>query len=265
MAYVGCKIRLLPQERWVEGARIARTINPANGVNLRALQSGVPGTVIPPQHLALLTAKFWWTGGVHLTVSFLDDAEQDLQQRILSHMNAWGQYCDAHFTLVDSGGDVRIARIPDDGYWSYLGTDVKAIPADQPTMNLEGFSMDVPESEYHRVVRHETGHTLGFPHEHMRDQIIARIDRDKAIQYFEATQGWSEQVVIDQVLTPFDNSALIATAQADENSIMCYGLPDQIMTDGVAVPGGLDIDPMDQQFAATMYPPTSSPTPSNGT
>ncbi len=37
--------------------------------------------------------------------------------------------------------------------------------------------MQTPESEYHRVVRHETGHTLGFPHEHMRKELVEKIDR----------------------------------------------------------------------------------------
>jgi hypothetical protein len=36
---------------------------------------------------------------------------------------------------------------------------------------------------------------------------------------------------------------------------MCYALPAEIMTDGVAVPGGTDIDALDSQFAATLYPP----------
>ena len=114
--------------------------------------------------------------------------------------------------------------------------------------------MSTPDSEFHRVVRHETGHTLGFPHEHTRSEIVARIDRDKAITYFETTQGWSQDQVIAQVLTPLDNSALIATANADPLSIMCYWLPASIMTDGIAVTGGTDIDASDAQFAATLYP-----------
>ena len=56
-----------------------------------------------------------------------------------------------------------------------------------PTMNLEGFTMRTPESEFLRVVRHEAGHTLGFEHEHMRTQLVQRIDRKKAIAYFRRT------------------------------------------------------------------------------
>jgi hypothetical protein len=47
-------------------------------------------------------------------------------------------------------------------------------------MNLEGFTMKTPDSEFHRVVRHETGHTLGFPHEHMRAELVKRIDSCRA-------------------------------------------------------------------------------------
>ena len=67
---------------------------------------------------------------------------------------------------AESRAQVRIARTREDGYWSYLGTDILSIDASQQTMNLDSFSMNTPDSEFYRVVRHETGHTLGFPHEH---------------------------------------------------------------------------------------------------
>ena len=114
--------------------------------------------------------------------------------------------------------------------------------------------MSTADSKFHRVVRHETGHTLGFPYEHTRSEIVDRIDRDKAIAYFMRTQGWSRDQVIAQVLTPLDDSALIATAAADPQSIMCYWLPASIMNDGIAVTGGTDIDASDAQFAALVYP-----------
>jgi hypothetical protein len=56
-------------------------------------------------------------------------------------------------------------------------------------MNLQGFTMNTLESEFRRVVRHETGHTLGFPHEHLRRQIVDNIDPDRAYAYFKQVQG----------------------------------------------------------------------------
>ena len=254
MTFIPCRIKPVPSKDIFRAADVAREINPANAPALEALRLAAPDAVIAPVHLALLTSKYWGNQGVNLTVSFLDDAEQDLQELILSHMNSWQESCNVTFTLVASGGDVRIARAAD-GYWSYLGTDIQTIAADQPTMNLENFSMDTPDSEYRRVVRHETGHTLGFPHEHTRTEIVNRIDRDKAIAFYgQAPNNWTPEMVIAQVLTPLDNSALLATQLADENSIMCYALPADIMTDGVGVPGGTDIDPSDSQFAGSVYP-----------
>ena len=71
-------------------------------------------------------------------------------------------------------------------------------------MNLEGFTMSTAESEYKRVVRHEAGHTLGFPHEHMRKALVARIDPVKAYAYAAANFGWSKEMVDQQILTAED-------------------------------------------------------------
>lgn len=249
-----CTIKTLPPELWAPAAQKAIEVNPANALPVNDLAAALPGAVLPPEHLALLTPKRWPASGVRLTVGFLDNPPADLRARLLSHMNSWGQFGNVRFVESSSSPQVRIARAAGDGYWSYIGTDILSIPANQPTMNLDSFSMTTADSEFHRVVRHETGHTLGFPHEHTRSQIVNRIDREKAIAYFMATQGWSRDQVIAQVLTPLDNSALIATAQADIQSIMCYWLPASIMKDGVAVTGGTDIDQMDAQFAAQVYP-----------
>lgn len=254
--FIGCTIKVLPEDQWTAAAATAVRINPANHVDTHLFRAAM-GTVLPPEHLALLVPKRWPSTGVSLTVSFIEAVDSALRARILSHMNAWGAYCNAKFTEIASNGQVRIS-LQGNGYWSYLGTDILHIAAGQPTMNLQGFSMSTPESEYHRVVRHETGHTLGFPHEHTRSEIVARIDPAKAKAHFLASDGWNPAMVTAQVLTPLDNSALIKTAQADPNSIMCYWLPGSIMKDGVAVAGGADIDAQDQAFAASVYPKPKS-------
>jgi hypothetical protein len=250
-----CTIKALPKEMLLDAAANAIAINPLNAPPRHLLQlAASQDVIVPPEHLAVLTQKYWGIGGVRLTVGFLDNPPSDLRARILSHMNAWAAFSNVLFSETASSPQVRIARTPGSGYWSYLGTDVLQIGADQPTMNLDSFSMSTVESEFHRVIRHETGHTLGFPHEHLRQEIVDQIDREKAIAYFMATQGWSREKVIAQVLTPLDNSALIATAHADPLSIMCYWLPASIMKNGVAVTGGGDIDSQDSQFAASIYP-----------
>jgi Matrixin. len=114
--------------------------------------------------------------------------------------------------------------------------------------------MQTPESEFHRVVRHEIGHTMGFPHEHMRRALVAKIDEKKAIEFFGRTQGWTPAMVRAQVLTPIEDSQLLATPLADPNSIMCYQIPGDITKDGKPIVGGKDIDSSDFAFAGTVYP-----------
>jgi len=196
------------------------------------------------------------TNGVDLSVSFMDGPEQALRDRILSHMNAWSETANVRFRETKDAGQVRIARADgqEGGYWSYLGTDILLIDGAAQTMNLEGFTMNTPDSEFYRVVRHETGHTLGFPHEHMRGELVKEIDREKAITYYMATQGWSREEVIAQVLTPIEESSLLGTPHADPHSIMCYQIPAQLTLHGKTIPGGDDIDLSDRTFAAACYP-----------
>jgi hypothetical protein len=247
--YVGCSIKRLPPHKAVEAARQATRENPGNAPLIPP--SLAP---MPPERIALLTSRYWGAKGVNLTVQFLDNPDQATRSKILSHMNAWGKTANVAFAETQGQGQVRIARQQGQGYWSYLGTDVLSIPVGQPTMNLEGFTAQgTPDSEFYRVVRHETGHTLGFPHEHLRREIIQRLDRQKTISYFQQADGWDAQTTTEQVLTPLVDSDLTALP-TDVLSIMCYQLPAQITVDGQPIPGGNDIDDEDAALCAKLYP-----------
>ena len=87
-----------------------------------------------------------------------------------------------------------------------------------------------------------------------RRELVNLIDPAKAIAYFQATQGWSEEEVRQQVLTPIEEASLLGTPHADQNSIMCYQIPGSITKSGKPIIGGLDIDPSDYAFIAKVYP-----------
>lgn len=256
-----CRPKSLPKKLLIPAAQEAVRINPINHPPVARMSGLMPGFRATPQRIALMTTSYWGAKGVKLTVGFLDSPPADLQKRILSHMNAWNRDANVSFTASDTDPDVRIAREGgrDGGYWSYVGTQIRQIPAGQATMNLEAFTMQTEDSEFYRVVRHETGHTLGFPHEHMRRELVSKIDRAKAVAWFQKWDGWSEQETVDQVLTPIEDSAIRGTA-ADPNSIMCYQIPGAITKDGEPIAGGLDIDESDYVFAGQIYPPAASKT-----
>ena len=249
----GCVIKQIPARLLVRAAETARKINPANAPVFGPM-AAVSGEfhVTDPMRIAVLTSKYWGPTARKLTVSFMEHTSSSLKTRIISHMNAWGTTAGISFVVTNGTGNVRISRRPG-GYWSYLGTDILLIPKNRPTMNLAGFSMSTPESEYRRVVRHETGHTLGFPHEHMRKDLVARIDPEKAYKWFWETYGWDKATVDAQVLTSLDENSLMATP-VDQTSIMCYQLPGTITVDGNPITGGADINQTDYAFAGKIYP-----------
>ncbi len=249
-----CTPKALPKRLLVRAAETAAKINPVNAPMLsgvRALMTG-GSQVSDPLLIAVMTTKYWGPAPRVLTVSFLESTPADLRSRIISHLNAWAATGGISFVGTNGTGSVRISRGAG-GYWSYLGTDITLIPSNRPTMNLEGFTMNTSESEFRRVVRHEAGHTLGFPHEHMRKSLVARIDPAKAYKWFLATYGWDKATVDAQVLTPLDEASLMSTP-ADQTSIMCYQLPGLITKDGMPITGGADINATDYAFAGAIYP-----------
>jgi hypothetical protein len=252
----GCTVRALPKRLWQRAAQTATKINPVNAP--LSAPFGAASEVLTPARLVILVSKYWGPSPRRLTVSFMESTPADLRARIVQHMNAWGRTTCISFAETSDSGQVRISREAG-GYWSYLGTDILHVPTNEQTMNLEGFTMDTEESEFHRVVRHETGHTLGFPHEHMRKELVARINPEKAYSYFLATQGWDKQTVDEQVLTPLDQRSIFGTPP-DQDSIMCYQLPGSITYDGQPIRGGTDINDVDHAFAGKVYPKVSSST-----
>jgi hypothetical protein len=254
-AQFGCFIKTLPTRVLVDAAETATRINPINAPvfgRTAELAAGLPTRMMA----SIVVSKYWGAQPRQLTVSFVEGTPSDLRARIVSNMNAWTNTACISFAETQGTGDVRISR-GSGGYWSYLGTDILHIPKSLPTMNLEGFTMNTPDSEYKRVVRHETGHTLGMPHEHMRRDLVALLDPEKTYAYFLRNQGWNRQTVDEQVLTPLEERTLFSTP-ADQTSIMCYQLPGAITRNGRPIPGGIDINETDFAFAGERYPKFAS-------
>ena len=254
MAIKICRPRSLSPDRLELAARRAVEINPSNRAARRTVEVVGDGRRGGPRRLAVVVDKKWPASGVRLSVAFLDNPSQALRSQILLHMNAWSKAANVRFSETKGLGQVRIARVKDDGYWSLVGTDILGEDDDLPTLNLDAFTMKTSEKEFRRVVRHEAGHTLGFDHEHLRTGIVNQIIKKKAYAYFAKEMHWPPSEVDLQVLTPLADKSLMGTTEIDPLSIMCYDLPGSIMKTGKPVIGGSDINANDFAFAAKIYP-----------
>ncbi|KAJ8073571.1 hypothetical protein PM082_011849 [Marasmius tenuissimus] len=230
-----------------------------------------------PSSLALSQNKKWTGNGVRLRVVFIDNPppSYELQERTVKHMNGWSQICNVSFILLPSlsndhtaAAEVRISfsgKVKgkvSGGCWSYIGTEV-LVKADrqEPTMMLEGLdAADISDDKFMMVVLHETGHTLGFVHEHRRPEIANLIDPVKAYIHF---QPWDESKVDAEVLKPLSTnsgpSSCIASQMIDCHSIMCYPIPESIFKDDVnensiEVIGGSILSECDKITAKVFYP-----------
>jgi hypothetical protein len=262
--FIGCTVRQLPDHQLLMAAAEAVAENPVNRAPAEKLHR-VMDFVLAPAHLAVLVTKYWNAGGVDLPVYFGDTKDAALKRKILSFMNRWSPRANIQFReSADKTSWVRLLREPGQGYYAYLGTDIKLVPVDEQTINLDSFSLNTPDGEYLRVVPHEAGHLCGFPHEHMRRELVERLNPERTIAYFLRVYGWGRDETVQQVLTPIDEALLKATPHADALSIMTYQLSGECTNDGKPIPGGLDIDETDFLFAGKVYPKPQPPPPPAG-
>ncbi len=261
---IACSPKRLKRDLLIASAERASAINPSNHPLLAAHITSRDGAPLARNDIAVLTSKYWGPRGVLLSVGFLDTTDEVFQAKVLRHMNAWNadQRPGAHqanirFYPVEgaaASAQVRVATVPGDGHWSYIGTDILLAPKGEPTMNLDGFSAATSEDELCRVVRHETGHTLGCPHEHMRAELVAKLDVKETLAYYLETEGWAEDQTRAQLMTPLEERSLLGTARPDALSIMCYQIPGRLTKTREPILGGVDIDRSDYDFIQRLYP-----------
>jgi hypothetical protein len=186
-----------------------------------------------------------------LRVRFFDGTS-DQQQLALHQARWWSEHANLRFVTSDaSDAEIRVAFDPNDGAWSYIGTDCRSIPTDQPTMNL-GF-MDGGTSA------HEFGHAIGLGHEHQNPQGGLQWNEPEVIRDLSGPpNSWTVEQIRHNVITKYSVDQVRGTV-FDPDSIMLYAFPSRWTINGVGTHENEVLSDTDKSFVATTYPRSTTP------
>ena len=183
-----------------------------------------------------------WMNGVTLNVKFIGGTASE-KATVREQAGWWMEVANLSFVFGNSpDAEIRIAFDQNDGAWSYIGTDCKEIPKNEPTMNL-GF-LDGG------TAAHEFGHAIGLAHEHQNP--AGGIHWNEAVVIEELSgppNDWDEATIRHNVLEKYSLDQIKGT-EFDPDSIMLYFFPASWTLNGIGTKENNVLSRMDKEFIA---------------
>jgi astacin (peptidase family M12A) len=197
-----------------------------------------------------------WMNGSTLRVHFIDGTNE---QRAIAKDQAkwWTQHANLNFDFNGArDAEIRITFDPSDGAWSYVGTDCKTIPHNEPTMNL-GF-LDGG------TAAHEFGHAIGLAHEHQNPDGGIEWNEEVVIRELAGPPNfWNEAKARHNVLRKYSVNQ-IKGSKFDPHSIMLYFFPARWTLNNRGTEANEILSNMDKSFiAGELAYPKTAPTVNN--
>lgn len=191
---------------------------------------------------AIIEFRKLWINGVTLRVRFLGGTPEQ-QAVVKEQAHWWAEHANLGFEFNnDPDAEIRVAFDPTDGAWSYIGTDCRGVPQNQPTMNL-GF-LDGG------TAAHEFGHAIGLAHEHQNPAGGIQWNRDAVIRDLTGPPNfWTLEQIEHNVLAKYSRDQIRGT-EFDPESIMLYFFPDEWTINGRGTKANHVLSPLDKEFIA---------------
>jgi hypothetical protein len=197
----------------------------------------------PGVRRAIIEFRKLWINGSTLRVRFLEGtpAQQDIAKK---EALWWTEHANLKFEFTDApDAEIRITFDPNDGAWSWVGTDARKIPFNQPTMNL-GF-LDGG------TAAHEFGHAIGMGHEHQNPLGGIEWNEDVVIRSLKGPpNNWTEDQIRFNVINKYTMDQIRGT-QFDPESIMLYFFPGSWVKSGVGTRSNEVLSNLDKAFIAS--------------
>ena len=151
------------------------------------------------------------------------------KQAVKAVLNRYKGLMTLKFDFVEDSrnADIRILFKADNASWAFIGTANKSAKGEHGEQVHFGW-FDIA------TIIHELGHALGMIHEHQNPIGGVTIDWDKrkVYKYFRCSQGWSDEMINNNILNPEDETTLNGSC-FDPLSIMLYEYPACLTKNGV--------------------------------